>query len=311
MPPLSLSTKMARASAAALLAAVEIYNKPSFEYREQTFAILMVNAWETLIKARVIQQGNEKIQSIYRRDARSNRYTRDYNNNPTTIDLHTAISRISVPNDVKKNIEGIVVIRNRAMHLGMLAPNTSFQVLSFGSASVQNFVKLYTRWFRHSIHIPYLLPVGFVGDATVATSRVSKRQQELVNFLSSLASASENNSDYAVTLQLDVNLNPNFAGGGTIGPTNDPNAPRVAVTDDRLLEMYPMSYDDILRRCKERYSDFKANQRFNEIMKQIKEDPNCSYQRKLHPGRSTTATWLYNPTGVFERLDREYSRVDS
>ena len=226
MPPLSLSTKMARAAAAALLAAVEIYNKPRFEYREQTFAILMVNAWETFIKARVIQQSNEKIQSIYRKNPRSNRYVRDYNNEPMTVDLHTALSRISVPNDVKKNIEGIVGIRNRAMHLGMLQPNTSFQVLSFGSASVQNFVKLYTRWFRHSIHIPFLLPVGFVGDAVVATSRVSKGQQELIKFLSNLASASENSSDYAVTLQLDINLNPAFTGGGTIGPTNDPNAPR-------------------------------------------------------------------------------------
>ena len=309
MPPLPLSTKMARVAVAALLAAVEICNKPSFKYREQAFAILMVNAWETFIKARVIQQNGEKINSIYRRDQQSKRYTRDYNKEPITIDLNDALSRISVPNDVKKNIEGIVAIRNRAMHLGMLQRDASSQVLSFGSASVQNFVKLYTQWFKHSINIPYLLPVGFVGDAVVATNNVPKGQQRLIKYLSSLANTSENGPDYAVTLRVDINLNPAFTGGGTIGPTNDPNAPRVTISDERLMEMYPMSYEDIRDGCKQRYSNFKANQHFNELMKKIKEDPDCAHQRKLHPNRNGTTTWLYNPTKVFERFDTEYSRA--
>jgi len=30
---------------AALLAAIEIYNKPTFLYREETFSILALNAW--------------------------------------------------------------------------------------------------------------------------------------------------------------------------------------------------------------------------------------------------------------------------
>ena len=39
----------------ASLAAVEIYNKPNIQYREETFSILMLNAWEILLKARMIQ----------------------------------------------------------------------------------------------------------------------------------------------------------------------------------------------------------------------------------------------------------------
>lgn len=38
----------------AALSAIEIYNKPDFKYREESFYILMVNAWELLLKARIL-----------------------------------------------------------------------------------------------------------------------------------------------------------------------------------------------------------------------------------------------------------------
>jgi len=38
-------------SKAAILAAIEIYNKPQIEYRDECFTILLINAWELLLKA--------------------------------------------------------------------------------------------------------------------------------------------------------------------------------------------------------------------------------------------------------------------
>src|ERR1051325_4600308 len=49
---------------AAITAAVEIYNKPSFFYREETFAILALNAWELLFKAKVLRDTNNDLKSI-------------------------------------------------------------------------------------------------------------------------------------------------------------------------------------------------------------------------------------------------------
>jgi hypothetical protein len=40
-----------RNAKAAMLAAIELYNKPSVAYRDDTVAILLVNAWELLLKA--------------------------------------------------------------------------------------------------------------------------------------------------------------------------------------------------------------------------------------------------------------------
>ena len=34
----------------ACLAAIEVYNKPNFQFREETFSILMLSAWELLFR---------------------------------------------------------------------------------------------------------------------------------------------------------------------------------------------------------------------------------------------------------------------
>jgi hypothetical protein len=44
---------------AAMLAAIEIYNKPQFSYRAQSFAILALNAWQLLLKAKWLSRQKE------------------------------------------------------------------------------------------------------------------------------------------------------------------------------------------------------------------------------------------------------------
>ena len=42
-------------SIACAVSAIEIYNKPDFKYREETFSILMINSWELVLKAKLIK----------------------------------------------------------------------------------------------------------------------------------------------------------------------------------------------------------------------------------------------------------------
>jgi hypothetical protein len=62
----------------AALSAIEISNKPDFKYREDSFSILMVNAWELLLKARILQRNKNKIESIYIVDPTKNPQRRCY-----------------------------------------------------------------------------------------------------------------------------------------------------------------------------------------------------------------------------------------
>ena len=48
-----------------MVSAMEIYNKPNFSYRDETFCILATNAWELMLKAKIISNNNDKMSSIY------------------------------------------------------------------------------------------------------------------------------------------------------------------------------------------------------------------------------------------------------
>ena len=58
MAKLSLSNKLASKSLNATKSAIEIYNKPHFDYKSEAFVILIINAWELLFKALILQKNN-------------------------------------------------------------------------------------------------------------------------------------------------------------------------------------------------------------------------------------------------------------
>ena len=67
MSRLSRAARLLQNAEAALISAIEVYNKPTFAYREETFAILALNAWELLIKAKLLSVCNNEPQNINRR----------------------------------------------------------------------------------------------------------------------------------------------------------------------------------------------------------------------------------------------------
>ena len=305
---------MARCAGAALLAAIEIYNKPTVEYREQTFALLITNAWEILLKARLVQLSQGKIQVIYRRKSGSRHYERDkISNEPITISLRHAIERAGVPVAVKANIQGILETRNRAAHLGVLKPEVQERVLNFGTAGVLNFIKLSSKWFGEIIDAPYLLPVGFVGHATSAEGKFPKGQRELLETLDSLARlpSGTNDPEYPVVMNVQVEVRPGLSGGGSVGMTTDPKAPKFRVSDDEALRTFSATYHELVAECKKRYSNFKQNPQFNKLMKAVKADPNCAHERQLNPKSKTSATQtFYNLDSTFAKLDGEYIKLN-
>ena len=307
-------TVMARSACEALLAAVEVYNKPKAEYKEQTVAFLMVNAWEVLIKARIVQLNGGRLQAIYRRKRNSRlfEYSPDGDGEVLTIGIRDALKQSGLPEEAKSNIHGLMKIRNRATHLGALVPGLKQTILEFSTASVQNFVKTYKDWFGESIDAPYLLPLGFVGQAQAAVTTFPKRQKQLLEELSELArSHTATDSEYSVVMQIRVELNRGLSGGGNIGLTNDPSVPKVSISDDEALKTFSTSYNELVNKCKDRYPDFKRNQRFHTVMKLINEDPKCTYERKLDPTteKGTTKKRFYNSEQVFAKLDSEYTRA--
>jgi len=92
-------------SIGSMLSAIEIYNKPDFKYREETFAILAINSWELLLKARLLKLNNYRVNSIYcykpyinkngEKSKKKKILDRNRTNNPKSISIYEALSRLA------------------------------------------------------------------------------------------------------------------------------------------------------------------------------------------------------------------------
>jgi hypothetical protein len=145
-------------SKAAILAAIEIYNKPQIEYRDECFTILLVNAWELLLKA-VLAKNK---QHIYYAKKRSEPYR--------TLSIQDALlqakdyfpAHISY-RPVAQNINMLVTYRNNAIHF---YNQQGFGVIIYGLAqtSIINFKDLMHSVFNVDISNEMtisLLPLSF------------------------------------------------------------------------------------------------------------------------------------------------------
>ena len=121
----SRAAEMALCAEDALLAAIEIYNKPRVAYREQTLALLLVSAWEILLKARVVQMHGNSLAAIYRRERGPKRFRKARSGRILTVSLREATEKAQVADEVRSsNLEGLCEIRDEAAHLGNLGPSS-------------------------------------------------------------------------------------------------------------------------------------------------------------------------------------------
>ena len=178
-----------------MLAAVEIYNKTVFEFREESFCVLIVNAWEVLLKARLVSRRGNRVETIFLRDDRGRFKRSRHTNSPLTISLERALSECDVSPVVRRNIETLYGVRNEITHLGPLHPELRQKIAEFGTASVEIFSALLRRWFNEPIDKTYLLPVGFVGGLSGISAQPSLRQRQLLEELRNIATSSECDND--------------------------------------------------------------------------------------------------------------------
>ena len=306
------SVEMARSAKSAMPAAVEMYNKTVFVYREEVFCLLMVNAWEILAKARIIQQAGDNLEAIYKPTKNGRPATSRHTETPLTINLHKAPTRAGVTQNVRTNVELLSDIRNDVAHIGSLSPELKQRIGELGTASVHNFVQLLKKWFDEPVDNLYMLPVGFLGTAVGVPTSSDQRQRDLLKRLTDIAAASDPEYPHPVALRVHMNISPARGGGATIGRTSDPNAPAVRLTDDQILDLYSTSHGEIVDACKDRYMDFIQSSKFNDLMKSVKRNAECAYERRHNLKRKGgSGSFLFNKEAVIKLLDRHYTVKNS
>lgn len=111
MNPFGSYKRLLGNSVAAVSAAIEIYNKPKMDYRDETFVILLINGWELALKA-LLSKARQRI--FY--DKRRNEPYR-------TLSITDALRRVEklFPSGIDykatvANLERLITVRDNAIH---------------------------------------------------------------------------------------------------------------------------------------------------------------------------------------------------
>lgn len=311
-----------------MLSAIEIYNKPDFKYREETFSILATNAWELLLKARILQLGNNKLPSIIKYVKKTNKdgrqstkmyKSKNRSGNFNTIGLFGAFDVLvneygdSIQSVVRQNLEALVEVRDNSIHFINKDFTLAKKVHEIGTASIKNYMRLRQLWFGRSLSDIdiFLMPIGFVRNITSADAiTVSGEERNLLEYISDAEKESRRSQsdEFAFTLNIDVKFNRVSTSTNVteVRITNDDSALPVQITEEDVREKYPWDFKILTTRLTKRYSDFKQNLQYHKIRKKLEKEPKFCRVRFLDPGNpSSSKKNFYNPNIVRE-FDKHY-----
>ena len=131
----------------AFVMAIEIYNKPSINYRLEGFSFFICNAWELMLKAHMINKFGEE--SIY------------YSDKPNrTITLENCVQKIftNEKSPLRKNLEKVIELRNISTHF--ITEEYEAVYIPLLQACVFNFVDKMMEF--HKVDMTQVIPENFI-----------------------------------------------------------------------------------------------------------------------------------------------------
>lgn len=317
-----ISNRLLEKSLSAALLAIELYNKPNIEYREESFAILIINAYELLFKAKVVEDTG-KINSIYEYEKKklidNTSSKRDYIKKnrigePMTKGIISLMNSLKnqkkISSNVIENILMLIEIRDNSIHfINSNNDLMKYKLYTVCVATIKNYYHLIEKWFSKfelSKYNFYITPINFSGiDENVETANLDIAQKNFINYLEMAASgAIKDDFDICIKTELrftkvetDEALLLKYAQEG--------KKVNVELSDEIFKKMYPLTYSEMCAKFKKKYG-LKINNFFNRSKKVLEQNEICCKARYLNPNKKGICKMFYN--GNF--IDKLYEQME-
>ena len=322
----SRSKELLDRAIAAMVAAIEIYNKPGFPYRTESFAILAINGWELLFKAKWLADNRNRASSLYVYETRENadgkkskkKYVKRTDaGNPFTHSLSYLAKKLVEDKKLDArawdNIQVLLELRDSAVHFYNQSPAFRVRLQEIGAACAKNFATTVHDWFDRELSEfeLHLMPLAFVDLPTNMDGFLLNAEEK--NFLSFLEALDKPQADpdspYSVTVNIELKFTRSKAKDALAAQiTNDPNAPAVRLTDEQIREKYPWDYQKLTEECAKRYSDFKQDKTYHAVRKGLMTDSRFGTIRFLDPGNSKSQKKPFFNPNILNELDKHYTK---
>lgn len=327
-----VQSNLLKNSIAAYFAAIEIHNKPNFCYRYETTTLLLMNAWELMLKAFVKKY--IKTKSIFTRDGhtisidKAIDYTEEYIN---TVEPKSFCA-------IKENLYLVEEYRNNVVHYynEQLEP----YIFMLTAKNALNYVDFMKKYFSKDILAEdglFILPLGFKLPfkpedflSKKVTSYVSSLESKkfinsMINIIDDLDKQGvedtivvgfdiylENvkrmkNSDLLIAITSQDEAEVSFSKINKYQITDDANAQKINLSDEEIIKIYPLTYKAVCERCKKEIVGFKQNNEFNNILSKLKSSSTFAHTRKLNPQSKKSATTTLYTEKVIQEIKKQYS----
>ena len=302
-------------SISSMLSAIEIYNKPDFKYREETFSILAINSWELLFKARLLKLNSYKMNSIYQMEFKNKKNGEKSKlkqpklnraNNPKTISLAESIIRLKqkkeqISHNLIKSLFSLIELRDNSIHFHNSKPIAK-EIQELGFACIKNYMETVKIWDTRldlSKYNFYLMPLAYVSSPVSSEAILTQEIKNYLNFLKKkVDETDEEDKQYSVAIGIDI-----------IGMRYDKDGIPIKLTEENITMRFPLMYKDVTSKARKRYSDFKQTKKFYKIIKEIKLNNTLCHTRKLDPSNSKSQVKTFYSTNIWQVLDNHYGKI--
>jgi len=327
----ALHQKFVEKSHSAMLAAIEVYNKPTFSYREETFCILAVNAWELLLKAKLLKEARNDSKAIQVRLPRTLKgggkstkqmtVKKNRTGNAMTLQLSACVTALEkskdragrVPQEVALNLEAITDVRDNATHFIVASALLQRNILELACANVRNYVTLAKAWFDRDFgsSLSLMLPVAFFhGAEEVGSVVVTRDEKRLIDRLQATASQPPADGEYQVAVRVDVRLRrSNLDTAANVQVTRDAEALAVRLDENQLMESFPWSFSDLKAQLRRRKPEIKFNSEFHAIKKPLMTERGLVHSRLLDPNNPHSSKKDFYSPNMRDRILDAYAEL--
>ncbi|MDH7605600.1 MAG: DUF3644 domain-containing protein [Melioribacter sp.] len=338
--PIQVKELLTKARESALLA-VELYNKPAVSFKTGAYISLMIIAWTSLFHAYYLKK---RIKPYFRKGKRyeiiiekvGNKEIKEYK----WWDLSKCIKEYFKSNNPpeRKNLEFFIPLRNMIEHRNL--PELDISIFGECQSLIINFDNLIEKEFGKNFmlrqNLSHTLQFSFFDKNIFELNRIElekKNLKQIVNFIKAYRGSLSTNvfqSDkysYKVVLIKVANHSSRNALPLKFVNYNDlseedkkklhetgivlTKEKEVKIPEDKLLKEYKLEYKDLCIELKNKFSDFKVNQKFYENKRAIiSKSPNLVYTRKLDPDNPKSSKKDFYHPNILKEFEKYYTKIN-
>lgn len=306
-------------SKAALFAGIEIHNKPHIDYRYPTTAVLVINAWELLLKAYCYKYIGRR--TIYCGEGHT--ITISKAEGLVKESLSIKADRSFVP--TFETIDKLNEYRSSNVHYfdNELDPIT-FMLLYKAVLDYNRFVKKYFNKDISTDDNLIILPIGFrlpLDPVLFLKKQYSNSSNNafVESIVSTIKDLYKDGIEDCLLIGLDINLTSakKISNADIIAAVNqtngevsvhkevrlsdNPNAPAIRVDYEALLKEYTLTYTELRIAVKAKRPDIKINKDYIKCVEQVKMQSQLRITLSVDPGKANAPSRdHYKPEAIDE-----------